>query len=114
MSRDDAVLLDILKAARLIMQFKDGLNKAAFLNDTKTQSAILHQIVILGEATKRLSSEFRAKYQEIPWGKITGMRDRLIHEYQRVDLNRVWRTASMDIPQLITLLEPLAPIPEKE
>lgn len=58
MSRDSATLLDIIRAARNILAFKQGLDKIAFLNDPKTQSAILHQLMILGEAVKRLSEEF--------------------------------------------------------
>lgn len=59
MSRDETTLLDILKAARLAVQFKGDLDKGAFLGDLKTQSAILHQLLLLGEAVKRLSEEFR-------------------------------------------------------
>lgn len=59
MSRDRATLLDILKAARLTVEFREGLEKRAFLADPKTQSAVLHQLLILGEAAKRLSAEFR-------------------------------------------------------
>jgi uncharacterized protein with HEPN domain len=80
MSRDDTTLLDILTAARLATEFKGGLDKASFSTDLKTQSAILHQLLILGEAVKRLSEEFRAKHPGIPWRMIEGMRDTLIHE----------------------------------
>ena len=59
MSRDDATLLDILKAARLVVEFKRKLEKQAFLRDIKTQSAILHQLLVIGEAVNRLSEEFR-------------------------------------------------------
>lgn len=113
MSRDSATLLDVLKAARLAVEFKEGMNKRAFLNDSKTQSAILHQLLILGEATKRLSQEFRVQHQKIPWKKITGMRDKLIHEYDNVDLDEVWKTTRSDIPRLIKQLEPLVPSKEE-
>jgi len=79
MSRDSAALLDILKAARLAMQFKVGIDKSAFLDDLKTQSANLHQLLVLGGAVKRLSEEFRAGHPEVPWRMIAGMRDKLIH-----------------------------------
>ncbi len=114
MSRDSATLLDILKAAQLAVEFKGGMNKIAFLDDAKTQSAVLHQLLILGEATKRLSSEFRMQHREIPWKKITGMRDKLIHEYDDVDLDEVWKTARSDIPRLIKQLEPLVPSKEDD
>jgi len=109
MSRGDATLLDMLKAARLAMEFKGKIGKRAFLKDAKTQSAILHQLLILGEAVKRLSENFRAKHPEIPWTKIAGMRDKLIHEYDAADLDEVWKTVTKDIPPLIVFLEPLAP-----
>lgn len=81
MRRDEATLLDIAKAARLVMTFTQGMAKEEFLNDLKTQSAVLYQLLVLGEAVKRLSREFRAQYPDIPWSLIAGMRDHLIHGY---------------------------------
>jgi uncharacterized protein with HEPN domain len=109
MLRDDATVLDALKAARLAVECKGGLDRAAFLDDRKTQSAILHQLLVLGEAVKRLSDGFRSAHPEIPWRMIAGMRDRIIHGYDQVDLSEVWKTVSSDVPRLIALLEPLAP-----
>jgi uncharacterized protein with HEPN domain len=114
MLRDSATLLDMLKAARLAVEFREEMNKRAFLNDPKTQSAILHQLLILGEAAKRLSQEFRLQHQKIPWKQIAGMRDKLIHEYDKVDLEEVWKTATSDMPRLIKQLEPLAPRKEED
>jgi uncharacterized protein with HEPN domain len=113
MPRDDATLLDILRAARLAVAFMGDLDKPAFLNDLKTQSAILHQLLVLGEAVKRLSEGFRARHPAIPWRMIAGMRDQLIHAYDAVDLDEVWKTVSIDIPCLITLLAPLEPRQEE-
>ncbi|MEE8389890.1 MAG: HepT-like ribonuclease domain-containing protein [Anaerolineae bacterium] len=109
MVRDEAVLLDIARAARLVIEFKQGIDQAAFLQDFKTQSAVLHQLMVMGEAVKRLSPDFRARHSEIPWSLIAGMRDKLIHGYDIVDLDEVWRTAVVDVPDLLTLLEPLLP-----
>jgi len=109
MSRDDATLLDILRAARLVTEFKGKLAKQAFLRDIKTQSAILHQLLVIGEAVKRLSEDFRAQHPEIPWLRIAGMRDKLIHAYDAVDLDEVWKTVTKDIAPLISFLEPLVP-----
>ena len=113
MSRDSTTLLDMLKAARLAVQFKAGFDKIAFLDDLKTQSAILHQLLVLGEAVKRVSKEFRAHHPEVPWKMLAGMRDTLIHQYDAVDLDEAWKTVSSDIPPLIALLEPLAPREEE-
>ena len=93
MRRDDsAILLDIAHAASLVAKFMAGKNKTAFFDDELTQSAVLHQILVLGEATKRLSPEFRARYPDIPWSEMAGMRDKLIHAYEAVDYDEVWST----------------------
>jgi len=107
MSRDEATLLDIARAARLVLEFKQDMDKATFLKDIKTQSAILHQLMVMGEAVKRLSQDFRTRHPEIPWTLIAGMRDKLIHGYDIVDLNEVWKTADADVPDLLSLIEPL-------
>ncbi|NBD36437.1 MAG: DUF86 domain-containing protein [Chloroflexi bacterium] len=101
MPRDRAVLLDIARAAELILEFRAGMDKTAFLSDPKTQSAILHQLMVMGEAVKRLSSDFRADHPQIPWSLIAGMRDILIHGYDIVDLEEVWQTVIMDVPELL-------------
>ena len=111
MPRDDAHLLDILKAARLAIEFKGTAEKAEFLEDAKTQSAVLHQLLIIGEAVKRISPEFRAAHPEVPWKLIAGTRDKLIHFYEGVDLEEVWKIVISDLPHLIRLIEPLGPHP---
>ncbi len=79
------------------------------MGDTKTQSAIEHQLMVMGEAVKRLSPEYRERYSEIPWSLVAGMRDKLIHGYDIVDVEEVWKTASDDIPELPDHIEPLLP-----
>jgi uncharacterized protein with HEPN domain len=111
MSRDEATLIDILQAARLIVQFKGEADFDSFSRDLKTQSAVLHQLLILGEAIKRLSDGFRSAHPEMPWRQAAGMRDKLIHDYDAVDLEAVWHTVNADIPRLLHLIEPLAPRP---
>ena len=59
MKRDEAVLWDLVRAARLVLEFKQGIDKAAFLDDLKTQSSVLHQLMVMGEAAKRLSDHIR-------------------------------------------------------
>lgn len=109
MSRDEGNLLDILKAARLAIEFRGQTDKAGFLADLKTQSAVLHQLLIIGEAVKRLSPEFRAAHPEVPWKLIAGTRDKLIHFYEGVDLDEVWKMVTADLPQLVRWIEPLVP-----
>ena len=109
MQRDITIVLDIVQAAHLVLAFKEGMTKAAFGIDRKTQSAILHQLIVIGEAVKRLSTEFRASHMDIPWSAIAGMRDHLVHGYDVVDLEEVWKTATVDVPSLLAALEPLVP-----
>lgn len=113
MSRDNQTLLDLARSARLIIEFQQGIDKTALANDIKTQSAILYHFLILGEAVKRLSLEFRTRHAEIPWSSIAGMRDKLIHNYDEVNLDRVWETAQADVPNFLAMIEPLLPAEEE-
>jgi len=109
MERDKATLLDIARAARFVQEFIADTPKEAFLIDFKTQSAVLHQLMVIGEAAKRLSIGFRDEHPSIPWSLIAGMRDKLIHGYDIVDLDEVWRTAKVDVPGLREAIKPLLP-----
>ena len=109
MGRDEATLLDIAKAARLVLTFTEGMTKEAFLDDFKTQSATLHQLMVLGEAVRRLSLEFRNQHSEIPWSLIAGIRDHLIHACDAVDLDEVWKTSTSDVRDLLAKIESLLP-----
>jgi uncharacterized protein with HEPN domain len=114
MQRDQATLLDILRAARLALEFGGGLTRSVLEDDLRTQSAVLHQLMLLGEGVKRLSDRFRDEHSEIPWRLIAGMRDRLIHGYDDVDLDQVWETVVEDLPELIPSIERLVtPQPPK-
>ena len=105
MFRDAAIILDLCKAARLIGDFMRGMERSSFEVDAKTQSAVLHQIMILGEGANRLSSPFRDGHPEVPWRLMIGMRNRLIHGYDDVDLDEVWNTAAKEVPALLAALE---------
>jgi uncharacterized protein with HEPN domain len=105
MSKDDAYVLDMLRAASLARQFAEGCTEAQFLEDVKTQSAVLHQLTKLGEAVRRVSQEFRDRHPQVPWGEIAGLRNRIVHEYDEIDLDRVWEVIRRDLPRLITALE---------
>ncbi len=109
MQRDRAVLLDIAAAARLVVSFVRGVDKAGFLGDVKTQSAVLYQLIVIGEAVKRLSAEFRVQHDGIPWSLVSGMRDHLIHGYDIVDWDEVWKTATDDVPGLLREIDRLVP-----
>jgi uncharacterized protein with HEPN domain len=105
MRRDEDTILDIIAAAREAIGFADGLTLDRFATDRRTLMAVLHEISIIGEAAKRLSAPFRRAHPEIPWSDIAGMRDRLIHGYDSVDITVVWETLTRDLPRLVSSLE---------
>ena len=107
MPRDDVVLQDILNAARLVTEFIQGFDKLSFIDDWKTHSAVLYQLTVIGEAVKRLSKELRDEHPEIPWALMAGMRDNLIHGYDLIDWDEVWKTARSDVPDLVSRIKSL-------
>lgn len=110
MQHDEAALHDIIRAARLALIFAEDVADAEELErDLKTRSAVLHQLLILGEAVKRLSPAFRQSRPEVPWREIAGMRDILIHAYDAVDLDEVWRVLERDLPFLLAQLASESP-----
>lgn len=109
MQRDEATLLDIAQAANQIREFLRGVTEEMFATDLKTQSAVLYQLLVIGEAVKRLSKQLRNEHNTIPWSLMAGMRDHLIHAYDTVDWDEVWQTANVDVSQLLVQIEPLLP-----
>lgn len=81
MWRDEAWLLDMLQAARKIVEYTRGADHVGFLKDTKDQDAVLRQLTILGEACKRVLPEFRTAHPQVPWRKIGGFRNVIVHDY---------------------------------
>ncbi len=113
MDRDSVYLLDIVSSAQMIRSYLEGVVLDEFLRDTKLQDSVIRRLEIIGEAAGRVSAQFREKHPEIPWSEMRGMRNRMIHHYDDVDLHIVWNTAQDNIPQLLELLEPLVP-PEED
>lgn len=99
MDRDRLYLGHVLEAIDAAQAFTaDGHD--AFMADRKTQSAVIRQIEVIGEAVKRLSAATTGAAPQVPWRQIAGARDRLIHGYFQVDLESVWAMVEQDLPVL--------------
>lgn len=98
-------LNDILFAIADIEEFLGGMSYEVFAGDKRTVNAVIRSLEVLGEATKRIPISFRQKHPDIPWSKMAGMRDVLIHDYMGVDLKTVWKVADERLPELKPLLK---------
>ena len=107
MSRDQESIIDIIESIKLILHYVEGVNQESLAANYEKQDAILRRITIIGEATKRLSPEFRQKHSDIPWKKIAGMRDVITHDYDEIDLTEIWTVVTENIPELLKYLENL-------
>ena len=97
--RDRLFLRHVLNAIDEIASFTvEG--QSTFMSDRKTQSAVIRQLEIIGEAVKNLSADLTASEPAVPWRQIAGTRDRLIHAYFSVDLDSVWSMVEQDLPTL--------------
>jgi uncharacterized protein with HEPN domain len=103
--RDPDYVEDVLEAAKLVRQFIGTMDRREFDANRLVQSAVFFQILVMGEATKRLSPELREHYGDVPWTDIAGMRDVLIHGYDRIELVLAWHAAAGVVPRLIPRLE---------
>jgi len=107
MVKDKIYLKHIDDAINLIFKFTSGMDKKAFTENEVVINAVIRQLEIIGEAVKNISQETKGRYSDLPWRQAAGTRDNLIHEYFNVDLNQVWETIQINLPELKEKVEKL-------
>lgn len=105
MKKDELYLSHIMRAISDLENHTKGLNFDSFSKNILVQDGVMRKLELIGEASKRLSDDFRDSTPEVPWKDICGMRDKLIHDYMGVDLMAVWKTATEDVQLLKKALE---------
>lgn len=112
MQRDIQFLLDMLQSAELITQYTAKCSKDEFINNIQLQDSVIRRLLVIAEAARIVSETRRESLPNIPWQEINGMRNRLVHEYDDINLNIVWDVVQQEIPILIRELKSKIP-PEK-
>jgi uncharacterized protein with HEPN domain len=108
MPRSEAQRLqDMREACERIAGFLRGIDFTAFAADQRTLRAVLYDLVVLGEAAKGVSPETRARFPDVRWKAVAGMKDIATHQYHGIMLDLVWETASVRVPQLLRSLQQL-------
>lgn len=105
MQRDLQFLLDMLQSAELITTYTHQCTEAEFVENVQLQDAVIRRLLIIAEAARRVSETTRQELFNISWQEINGMRNRLVHEYDDVNLNIVWNVVQSEIPPLIEELK---------
>lgn len=93
-------LKDIFNSIEEVEGFTAGMSYNEFLEDKKTVNAVIRSLEVLGEAAKKIPERIKTKHPQIPWKRMTGMRDKLIHEYFGVDLEKVWLVVKEELPPI--------------
>jgi uncharacterized protein with HEPN domain len=104
-NRDRESLSDMLRAARKILEYTQGATPETLPQTPMRLDAVLYEIVVLGEAARRISAELRASHSDVPWRDIIGMRSVVTHGYDQIDNDELWQVIEHDLPKLIGQLE---------
>jgi uncharacterized protein with HEPN domain len=104
MKSDKAYIQHMLSCIERVLKFTKDLAYEDFANNELVQDAVIRNIEVIGEASKHVSNHLKQTYYEIPWKEISGMRNKLIHDYMGVDIEVVWKTVKTDLIQLRKML----------
>lgn len=102
--RDLGLLADVLHFAVRARSHAGGVSYDAFIGDLSKQDAVIRCLMVIGEAAGRLSEAARAELPQFDWSAMTGMRHVLVHDYGRIDLERVWNVVANELPKLESFL----------
>ena len=107
MSKREIQLLleDILEASQKILFYTSGMSFNDFISDDKTVDAVVRNFEIIGEAANRVSEDFKSDHPEIEWRRMTGLRNRIIHEYFGVDYATLWKIKEENVPELADFIQ---------
>jgi uncharacterized protein with HEPN domain len=105
MQRDLQFLLDMLQSAELVMNYTNQCKKDQFIDNIQLQDSVIRRLLVIAEAARRVSEATRQTLPNISWQEINGMRNRLVHDYDDVNLNIVWDVIQFEIPPLIAELK---------
>lgn len=108
-ARDPALLSDMLDSARATVKMVTGMRYAEYVADRRTRRAVEREVEIIGEAARNVSQAFQDAHPEVPWRKIVAQRHVLAHEYGEILDEVLWKVATVYVPELVGLLEPLIP-----
>ena len=99
MRRNELYIADIINAMEKIFEYTEGMTKQEFKKNELVKDAVLRNIEIIGEAANKLSEEIYNNYKNVPWRRMIGLRNIVIHEYFGVDLNIIWKIITVNLPE---------------
>lgn len=109
-SRERQYLLDILLAAEQARSFIAGRDESILADDVLVRAGVLHSLTVIGEAATRiLKAEVPEPLPDLPWRKMADLRNVIVHEYEGIELERIWRVLDIELPVVIAALDPLFP-----
>lgn len=100
----EASIADVVVFARRALDYVEDVDRERFITDVGVQDQVIRCLEVVGEAARRTPDGIRAKYPSVPWAQMAGLRNRLAHEYDAVDMESVWLTVTRDLPTIVEAL----------